>query len=380
MRLGIVGGLLQGTEAAYLASRAGYYVVVLDRKKAVPAFSLADTYYSLDVIEEVDRVKNIFRELDAVLPATENRRTLAFLEQLTGELKIPFIFDSAAYDISCSKVKSDRLFYELGIPAPLPWPNCHFPVVVKPSGLSGSAGVKRADHSGELNQYLDEMQAVGHEVVVQEFVSGPSLSMEVIALAGQARALVCTGLSFDRDYDCQRVECPVEIDRTIIEKLSDISTTIAEKLKLTGLMDVEVMLDGKVPKVIEIDARFPSQTPIAVYHATGINMVELLAEMFTKKSLPEVETVVRSAVILEHIIVTEGYLELTGEHVLSGVANLRVEKNFCGADEALVAIKNSEDWVATLIIKDSSPSRCRAKKEGVIGEIIHKYNLRIKER
>ena len=41
MRLAVVGGKLQGTEAAYLAGEAGYEVVLIDRRAERPAAGLA---------------------------------------------------------------------------------------------------------------------------------------------------------------------------------------------------------------------------------------------------------------------------------------------------------------------------------------------------
>ena len=49
MRVAIVGGKLQGVEAAYLAKKAGWEVVLVDRKSWVPAAGLCDSFYSLDV-------------------------------------------------------------------------------------------------------------------------------------------------------------------------------------------------------------------------------------------------------------------------------------------------------------------------------------------
>src|SRR5665647_709377 len=54
---------------------------------------------------------------------------------------------------------------------------------------------------------------------------------------------------------------------------------LAAGLGLNGLMDVEVMVRGAEPKVLEIDARLPSQTPTAVYWSSGLNSVELLHDM-----------------------------------------------------------------------------------------------------
>ena len=93
-------------------------------------------------------------------------------------------------------------------PAAAQWPDCGFPVVVKPSTASGSEGVAIARDEAELVAARGELERAGHEVVVEEYVAGPSLSLEVLALGGRAVPLQVTGLEFDAVYDCRRVVRP----------------------------------------------------------------------------------------------------------------------------------------------------------------------------
>ncbi len=55
MRLAIVGGKLQGTEAAYLAGEAGYEVVLIDRRPDRPAAGLAAEVHVFDVTADPAR-------------------------------------------------------------------------------------------------------------------------------------------------------------------------------------------------------------------------------------------------------------------------------------------------------------------------------------
>ena len=83
-------------------------------------------------------------------------------------------------------------------------------------------------------------------------------------------------------------------------------------------MDVEAISGPKGLKVIEIDARFPSQTPTVVYHSSGINLIELLFCAFADgvgeiKTFPE-----NKYCIYEHLMLGEnGTLVPVGEQVLS---------------------------------------------------------------
>ena len=52
---------------------------------------------------------------------------------------------------------------------------------------------------------------------------------------------------------------------------------------------MEVILHRGELKVLEIDARLPSQTPTVVFHSTGVNLVEVLGNSFIRGKLEQVE-------------------------------------------------------------------------------------------
>ena len=209
MRLAIVGGKLQGTEAVYLAAKAGYETVLIDRREAPPAAGLADVHVVMDVTADEARSRAVLDTCDAVLPACEDDATLAWLDAHVPRWDVPLLFDLAAYAVTSSKLASNELFARLDVPRPIPWPGCAFPVVVKPSAASGSEGVRLAADERELAAARAALEAEGHDVIVEEYVAGPSLSLEVLCWDGHAVPLQVTGLEFDAGYDCRRVVAPV---------------------------------------------------------------------------------------------------------------------------------------------------------------------------
>ena len=122
-------------------------------------------------------------------------------------------------------------------------------------------------------------------------------------------------------------------------------------------MDVEVILHENELKVIEIDARLPSQTPTTVYWSTGVNMLQLMAANFLKQSFePPWDNRLPACVIYEHVCVTSNMLEIAGEHIMSGADALRVYPDFFGADEAITNYASDRNsWVATLIVTETNP-------------------------
>ncbi len=380
MRLLIVGGKLQGTEAAYLAGKAGMETVLVDRREAPPAAGLAGTHVVTDITADEGRARALVTSCDAVLPACEDEPTLAWLARRVPAWDVPLLFDLDAYHVTESKLASRRLFAELGVSRPGDWPACGYPVVVKPSTASGSEGVTIVRDEGELEAARSALLAAGHEVVVEEFVDGPSLSVEVIAWDGRAVPLQATGLEFDSGYDCRRVVAPVgepaagepaaagsrDWERAApagaLAALDAAAVRLAEGLGLRGLMDVEVMVRGDEAKVLEIDARLPSQTPTAVYWSSGLNLVELLAETVIRERVPAVDRRPRRACVYQHLRASGGFIEVVGEHVMGSASPLSLVSGFFGVDEALTDYRpGAATWVATLIAAAPTVSEALAK-------------------
>ena len=81
MRLAVIGGKLQGTEAVYLAGKAGYETVLIDRRPAPPAAGPRRRAARLRRHRRRGATRTVLRTCDAVLPACENDVTLAWLAE-----------------------------------------------------------------------------------------------------------------------------------------------------------------------------------------------------------------------------------------------------------------------------------------------------------
>ena len=181
----------------------------------------------------------------------------------------------------------------------------------------------------------------------------------------------------DSGYDCKRVIAPTDLPETLVAEFERMSISIAEELKLKGLMDIEVILDNNILKVLEIDARLPSQTPTAVYWSTGLNMVERLGALFLSgKVQSPSESAPPKGVVYEHIRVSPDSLETAGEHIMSGTDVLRLHQDFFGADEAITNYSPGRaEWVATLIFSDATREAALEKRHRMISELQNRFKL-----
>jgi len=375
MKIAIIGGKLQGVEACYLAKKADWHVLLIDKKEDIPALGLCDEFVKWDVTKEEEQFLDLLKQVDLILPAMENIEALKSLSYYKGKLDVPIAFDFNAYQVSCSKMDSNQVFLATETPMPRLWPECRLPLVVKPSGSSGSEGVFKVKNEEDLKK-LKEKPEIFSNWVVQEFVEGPSYSIEVIGFQGKYQVYQVTELEMDEHYDCKRVLAPAVLNDEIEKAFGHIALTLARHLKLQGIMDVEVILHQGELKVLEIDARLPSQTPTVVYKSTGVNMVEVLGNSFIKNQLQEMGTKKTHGTVYEHIRVSEEDIKVCGEHIMTEAGPLKLIPDFFGGDEAITNYSpGKKEWMATLINTGSTREDAWLKRCQVIDRIVEEFKI-----
>jgi pyrrolysine biosynthesis protein PylC len=375
MKIGIVGGALQGMEAVFLSNKAGFETMVIDRKDKAPALSLSDACAVLDVVKDPAAAKKVLHDCDAVIPACEESDALKVLHGIMEGSGIPFLFDINAYDLSSSKERSNKIMAALNVPMPMPWPECGFPVIVKPSSQSGSIGVSAVDSEEEMAAALRIVEELDDTPIVQEFVSGKSVSIEVIGNGRTASPYPTTEVILDSNYDCKMVVCePGILPNEDDELFADIGKRVAEGIGLNGLMDVEAIYTKKGLRVLEIDARIPSQTPAAVWAATDINLMEefvysAMGKCTGRKNRNECSS-------YEHYIIESGSLITCGEKVFGKIREPRFEQRFFGSDEAITDYTPGKDqWRATVITKGKNAAEILEKRKRFITNVMEECEL-----
>jgi pyrrolysine biosynthesis protein PylC len=301
----LVGGKLQGFEAAYLSKKAGMKVLLVDKNPQAMIRNYADEFHCFDITGEPERLLEISKRVDALLPVNENLECIEFLSSIKEKFSCPVLFDFEAYRTSRDKKKSKEYFASIGVPTPMDNPS-EPPYFVKPPCESSSVGARIIYDKEEL-KYLEP------GMMVEEYVEGEIVSLEVIGDGSHFAVVKETLIHIDETYDCHMVT-PLPLDPSFRE----ISHSLAANLSLKGIMDVEAISGPKGLKVIEIDARFPSQTPTVVYHSSGINLIELLLCAF-EDGVKDVKTFPENKYcIYEHLMLGEkGILIPVGEQVLS---------------------------------------------------------------
>jgi pyrrolysine biosynthesis protein PylC len=339
--IAIIGGKLQGIEACYLARRTGIRTTLIDQRADAPASGLADEVVPCDIRAASQAALRALREADLVLPALEDDEALDAIVKLADLYNLPLAFSPEAYAITSSKKKSDALIRKLGIPAPR-HASSSFATpprwLAKPSRGSGSRGVRIFPTLAEAQTYAAAQPPPG-EYIVQEYLDGPSYSVEVVGRPGSYRTYQVTEIHVDETRDCNLVTTPCAITKEQDADLRASALRLAEAVGLQGIMDVEAILhDGRM-KVLEIDARLPSQTPAAVLASTGVNLLAELMDCFACTASRNGRVIdSRMHAAYENILVTRDGIRPLGEHIMSEAGPLTLRQGWRGADYSMT------DW------------------------------------
>lgn len=369
MKVAIVGGKLQGTEAAYLAMKAGMKSLLIDKKENRIASGICDEFALFDVRKKEPALVELLKTADFILPALENDEVHQALLEIAEENDLKLAFDLSAYAVSSSKLKSDEIIQKNHVPAPCYYPDCKSPYIIKPSGESGSTGVKKLNTGSEVEAFLSKEGKAGNWVI-QEFLGGPSYSIEVIGVPGNYRTFKITEIHMDEVYDCKRVTSPCAITEEQKMSFEKIGSRLAELVNLHGIMDVEVIDDGGLFKVLEIDARIPSQTPAVVYHSSGMNLLQELADITLCGEFLRPQIDLGKHCSYEHYKVTrDGYFP-GGEHIMCDAGPLKFRTDFFGTDEVLTDYDaNKEEWHGTFINWSDTEDELNAKRARMIQKL-----------
>lgn len=287
----IIGASVLQLPAIKKAKEMGLHVAVVDFNPQAIGIPYADKYYNASTMDE-----------DAVLAAAEDYQpdgimTLATDMPMRGVAKTSdkLHLHSINYETAVKatdKYDMIKAFKEHNVPSPwffavdtLEELKAHeadvtFPCIIKPTDNAGSHGVAKVHNLQELlDNYEYAHQSSRHgKVIVEEYLDGPEVSVEVMVVDGKVNILQIT--------DKITTEAPhfVELGHTQPSRLpADTQLQIREVTEMAcksigidkGPAHVEMKVTKRGPVMIELGARMGGDniTTHLVPLSTGIDMV-----------------------------------------------------------------------------------------------------------
>ncbi|MGW0881399.1 ATP-grasp domain-containing protein [Streptomyces sp. NPDC002671] len=205
------------------------------------------------------------------------------------------------------KAETRRVFAQRGVPSPASHlvadedeavataRRVGYPVVVKPRGMGGSAGVSRADSDDEVRTAyrrasvetvlgLDAHAKAG--VLVEEYLAGPEISVETVVLPGGRPHIVAVTRK-RLGLEPRFLEAGHLVD-SADPLLSDptVAGAVVKAVRALGIessvLHIELRLTPRGPSLVEVNARPGGDLiPLLVHQATGVDLAQAAAALAT---------------------------------------------------------------------------------------------------
>ena len=160
--------------------------------------------------------------------------------------------------------------------------NIIYPCISKPVDNAGSRGVMLIKCREELKEAVRYSFANGRRggVIIEEYLQGSEVSVEVMALEGDIHILqvtdkLTTGAPHFVEMGHSQPSC---LGKKAVDSIKDLAVRAVKSLGIyNGPAHVEIMLTEAGPRLIELGARMGGDciTTHLVPLSTGIDMVEL---------------------------------------------------------------------------------------------------------
>lgn len=266
----LCGGIPQIAAIKELKSR-GIKTLLADMNENVAAREYADEFYKVSVLD-VDGVRNLASEqkVDFIISVCADQ-VLQVAAQVSEELGLPCYIDYETAQNVSKKSYMKKVFWDNDIPTSKfvimdefdeeKIKNLSYPIIVKPVDAYSSRGVTKVTNIDNLIKAFDKAKSISRTsgVIVEEFVEGEEVTVDVYVEDGIAHILCLTNLykiGEDGKFIINRSHIPAMVSEDIKKQIAETAQKIAKAFGLKNCpMLIQLISDGKKISVVEFCAR-----------------------------------------------------------------------------------------------------------------------------
>jgi biotin carboxylase len=386
----ILGASLLQLPAILKAKEMGLRVIAVDMDKDAIGFEYADVCVETSTINIQKVVQEAKKhQIDAILTIASDMpmRTVAAVSE---ELKIVGISKETAINVT-NKASMREVLMQHGVPIPMFFKvftkeeyyqvihNFRGRFIVKPADNSGSRGVILVEDITNIKsinyafEYSKNNSRCG-EIVVEEYMEGPEVSVETLSFDGETYIIAIT--------DKLTTGAPrfVEMGHSIPSQLSIKTKLQIEKVAFdainamgihNGPSHIEIIVTKDGPKVVELGARLGGDniTTHLVPLATGVDIVKACIEIALGNK-PKFENKHSMGAAIRYFNTTKGkIIDIKGEQELKEIKEVVEYKFTKHIGEIVGEINSSSDRAGFIIVQSYNANNAIEICEDAIGKI-----------
>ena len=295
-KLMILGASILQVPAIEKAKSMGLEVIVVDMNPDAVGFKipgiLKEVVSTIDTPAILEAAKR--HQINGIMTLASDM-PMQSVAVVSHEIGLIGISEDTALKATNKAFMRDAL-KEAGIPIPLYFrvkekeefkravENIHafgYKCIVKPADNSGSRGVDLLNENTDIDKAYDYTVQFSRsgEIVVEEYMEGPEVSVETIALDGSVHVIQITDkLTTGAPYFVEMGHSqPSQLNEDIKKSISEIAIAANKAIGITdGPSHTEIKVTKDGPKIVELGARLGGDciTTHLVPLSTGVDMVE----------------------------------------------------------------------------------------------------------
>ena len=291
-RLLIIGASVLQLPAIIKAKEMGFYVGVVDYNPNAIGIAYADEFFEVSTID-IEGVANTAKAFapDGIMTLATDM-PMRSIAQAAKVCNLPGIDMDTAVK-STDKGEMIKAFEEHGVEHPWYYiindqadlqsvlDRITYPCITKPTDNSGSRGVMLVHNENQLKEAFVYSAENGRSggVVVEEYMVGPEVSVEIMVIDGQPHVLQITDkLTTGAPHFVEMGHSqPSRLAAADQEKIRELACRAVKAVGITcGPAHVEIILTENGPKMVELGARMGGDciTTHLVPLSTGVDMIE----------------------------------------------------------------------------------------------------------
>lgn len=313
----LAGGFDQIALISELKSR-GHIVYLADYFENPPAKQYADKHFQISTLDEI-AIYNLAKseQIDLITTACTDQ-ALMTVARVSEQLGLPcYISGDTATNVT-NKAFMKKKFSEYAVPT-AKWQlfedeenyknqldDCYgYPMIVKPCDCNSSKGVVKVNNREELYVGIEEAFALSRnkQVVVEEFIEGEEVSIDVWKDSDGAKVLSVSGTSKitenTENFTIYQSKYPVELSNTLICNIQDTAEKICKAFKLYNCpVLIQAIIKGDELNVIEFSARMGGGSKYKlIEYMSGVDIMKV----YVNRILGDTKQIVSPIWSLKHI-------------------------------------------------------------------------------
>lgn len=248
--------------------------------------------------------------------------------------------------------------------------------IVKPADNSGSRGVDLLKEDTDLDAAYDYTvhYSRGGEIVVEEFMEGPEVSVETLAVDGVIHVIQITDkMTTGSPYFVEMGHSqPSRLSEAVKEKIREVAIAANKAIGIqNGPSHTEIKITKDGPKIVELGARLGGDciTTHLVPLSTGVNMVECSIRIALGEE-PDLKAKWSKGAAIRYLKTKTGIVkEIKGVDDAEKVEGVIQVSIVHGIGERVGEIKSSVDRVGFVITQDESAAKAVSNAEIAIRRI-----------